>query len=133
MLKSLSFSLLFIFALNASANDILYNRLDKLYDTDKKQCLVVVKRYIKYFPKQAVPFYYATLLYSEKSEKSRNEKGQYLHLRKAIGYAIQFEEIEDEELMHKVEWTNLKGELNSSINLLIDKLSASNDFALSER
>ena len=133
MLKSLSFSILFIFALNASANDILYNRLDKLYDTDKKQCLVVVKRYIKYFQKQAVPFYYATLLYSEKSEKSRNEKGQYLHLRKAIGYAIQFEEIEDEELMHKVEWTNLKGELNSSINLLIDKLSASNDFALSER
>ncbi|MGY8927032.1 MAG: hypothetical protein ACKVJC_07035, partial [Flavobacteriales bacterium] len=60
MLKSLSFSLLFIFALNASANDILYNRLDKLYDTDKKQCLVVVKRYIKYFPKQAEPFYYAT-------------------------------------------------------------------------
>ena len=133
MLKSLSISLLLIFALNASANDILYNRLDKLYETDKKQCLVAVKRYIKYFPKQASPLYYATLLYSEKSENSKNERGQYLHLRKAIGYAIQFEGIEDVELMEKVEWINVKGELNSSINLLIEKLSATNDFALSER
>ena len=133
MKKILSAVVISLFALNASANDILYNRLDKLYETDKKQCLVVVKRYIKYFPKQASPLYYATLLYSEKSEKSKNERGQYLHLRKAVGYAIQFERIEDKELMDKVEWINVKGELNSSINVLINKLSATNDFALSER
>ena len=133
MSKFLSLTVIIFFVFTTSASDVLYKRLDNLYKKDKKQCLVVAKRYIKYIPNQSSPFYFATVLYVEKSKKSKTTRGQYLHLRKAIGYAIKFEDFDNESLESQVEWTEFKKEMNGNASELIEKLELENDFALSER
>ena len=92
MKKLFSTLIVSLFVFNVSAIDILFNRLEKLYEKDKSKCLVVAKRYMDYLPNQASPYYFATVVYKFKAENARNARGEYLHLKKALGYAIKFEE-----------------------------------------
>ncbi|HIP32579.1 MAG TPA: CAP domain-containing protein [Crocinitomicaceae bacterium] len=133
MKKILSTLIVLLIVFSASASDLFYNRLEKLYKKDKKKCLTVAKRYIDYLPNQSASYYFAAIVYKYKAENARNSRGEYLHLRKAIGYAVQFEELKDEELQNKVQWLHVKGELNEDAVALISVLSENNEFAFSER
>jgi uncharacterized protein YkwD len=132
MKKKLLFLILFIPFLTFS-NDILFKRLDNLYQRDKSKCLEVTKRYIKYFPDQAAPYYFAVLSYKDKSLKARNARGEYISMRKAIGYAVQFELKDTEQLSEKVNWSTVKSDLESQAIILVEVLIAENETQLSQR
>lgn len=133
MKKLFSTLIVSLFVFNVSAIDILFNRLEKLYEKDKSKCLVVAKRYMDYLPNQASPYYFATVVYKFKAENARNARGEYLHLKKALGYAIKFEEKNNIEIQNEVNWLHVKDELNEDAVALISVLSEANEFAFSER
>tara|TARA_R110002072_G_scaffold302402_1_gene485113 strand:- start:40232 stop:41218 length:987 start_codon:yes stop_codon:yes gene_type:complete len=133
MKKLLSTLIVLLLFFNASASDILFNRLDNLYKKDKKKCLVVAKRYMEYLPKESSSYYFASIVYKYKAENARNSRGEYLHLKKAISYAVQFENKKDEALQNEVNWLHIKAELSEDATVLISKLKEDNEFAFSER
>ena len=133
MKKIFSTLIVSLFVFNVSASDVLFSRLEKLYKKDKSKCLVVAKRYMDYLPNQASPYYFATVVYKFKAENSRNSRGEYLHLKKALGYAIKFEEKNNLEIQNEVNWLHVKDELNQDAVTLISILSEKNEFAFSER
>ena len=133
MKKLLSTLIVLSVVFSASASNLFFKRLDKLYQKDKQQCLTVAKRYIKYLPKQSASYYFATVIYKFKAENARNSRGEYMHLKKAISYALKFEELKDEELQNEVNWLHVKDEITDDAHRLIATLDEANEFAFSER
>ncbi|MBL1279146.1 MAG: CAP domain-containing protein [Fluviicola sp.] len=133
MKNTLSTLIVILISFSSFSSNILFNRLDKLYSKDKKKCLVVAKRYMELMPKQSASYYFASIVYKYKAENARNSRGEYLHLKKAIGYAVQFEEKNDEDLQNEVNWLYTKAELNEDAVALISTLRENNEFAFSER
>jgi len=133
MKKLLSTLIVLLLVFSSFATNIFFNRLDKLYKKDKKQCLDVAKRYINYLPNQASSYYFASMVYKFKAENAKNSRGEYMHLKKAIGYALQFDELNDLELQVEVNWLHVKDELNEDAFALIKTLESANDFEFSER
>lgn len=131
-MKSLNllFALLFLPSV-IFANDILYNRLTKLYNKDQKKCLEVAKRYINYFPNESSSYFYASKIYFEKSQNARTSWLEYSLLKKTISYAIKFEKTDSEKISEKVNWIDLKNEIKEKVYALSEKLSKEEQQSLS--
>lgn len=129
-----SFNLLFVllFAPSiVSANDILFNRLTKLYNKNPEKCLEAATRYIHYFPNESSSYYYASKVYYDKSTTARNSRTEYSLLKKAIGYAVKFEKADLENLADKLNWEDDKSAIKLSVTTLSNKLSLEDQQSLS--
>ena len=133
MLKSLSIAFVFFVAHSTIASEIIFNRLNNLYQQDTKKCLVVAKRYIKYLPNNGTSFFFASKIHEDKAETSKTNRGKYLHIKRAINYASGFEEKSDDALKVLVEWSDYKSKLTQTATSMVSLLSESHEFDLSER
>lgn len=106
------------------SRDLLFNRLEKLHKKDQKKCLEVAQRYMKQSPEKAAPYYFASIIYDAKSGKSRTTEGKYRNMKRAIGYAVSFEEKTDEELIIKVNWIEYREALSERTSRILSKLEA---------
>lgn len=107
-----------------NAKDYFFKRLEKLYATDKSKCLEVAKRHMQYFPDRPGAYYFASIIYQEKSEKSRTVQGEYRNLKKAIGYAVTFEEKDEEGIREELNWDDFKFQVTKQAFVIADKLEA---------
>ncbi len=133
MLKPLSIAFIFCFVQNVSASEIIFNRLNNLYKQDAKKCLVVAKRYIKYLPNNGTSFFFASKIHEDKAVSSKTSRGKYLHIKRAINFASDFECKSNDALKVLAEWSNFKSELIQTAATIITLLSENNQFDLRER
>lgn len=113
------------------ANDILYNRLTKLYNKDQKKCLEVAKRYINYFPNESSSYFYASKIYFNKSKNARTSWLEYSLLKKTINYGMKFEKTDIDNLAEKVNWNSIKEEIKEKVFALSERLSREEQQSLS--
>lgn len=123
-MKKQLFLLILLFPFLTNAKDFFFKRLEKLYATDKSKCLEVAKRHMQYFPDRPGSYYFASVIYQERSEESRTVQGSYRNLKKAIGYAITFEKKDDEGLREELNWEEYRSDLSRQAYVIIDKLEA---------
>ena len=88
-----------------------HKRLDRLYESNPSKCLAVSKRYIKFLPDNPVAYYYASMVYRDKSKTHLENKTRYMMMSKSIGYAMKFENFEDMDLENKLKWEGYLEEL----------------------
>ena len=131
-MKKSVFLLVLLFPLVTEAKDILFNRLEKLHQKDEKKCLEVAMRYMKIFPENAAPHYFASVIYKDRSEKSRTIQGEYRNDKKAIGYAQTFEKRDDGTISIEVGWDDYKAELAREASDVVIKLREANEIKYSE-
>lgn len=113
------------------ANDILFNRLTKLYSKNPDKCLDVAKRYIDFFPNEASSYFYASKVNFDKSKTARTSRVEYSLLKKSISYAVKFEKTDKKNLAEKVNWSVIKSEMKQHVILLSEKLSNEEQQSLS--
>jgi len=113
------------------ANDILFNRLTKLYSKNPDKCLEASKRFMNYFPDEASSYFYASKVYFDKSKKARTSRTEYSLLKKAISYAAKFEKKDTENLSEKVDWKTVKSEMKQNVMSLSERLSNEEQQSLS--
>lgn len=116
--------LLIVLPFVGQSRDLLFNRLEKLHKKDQKKCLEVVQRYIKKSPEKAAPYYFASIIYDAKSNKSRTTEGKYRNMKRAIGYAVAFQEKAEDELIERTNWNEYCDALTERTSRIITKLEA---------
>ncbi len=131
MKKAIIF-LLLVLPFTSEAKDILYNRLSKLYAKDQSKCLETAKRYINLFPDNASAYYFASVIYDERSGKSRTVQGKYRNIQKAVGYAISFEEKDNGEMALEVGWDDYRQELTSHASEIVKSLEVAGESKYSD-
>ena len=126
--------LLFLFIMPSIilANNILYKRLNNLYLKDASKCLEISKKFIAVFPKQATPYYFASISYRDKSHMSKTIKGRYLNMRKCLNYALNFEQLKDHEIFDLVNWESDKKKIVADLLSLINDLQIENKHDMSQ-
>ena len=133
MKKALSILFLLFVVFQSSAKGHFFNRLEKLYEKDSKNCLVVAKRHIKFNPEQAASYFFCAKIFGDKFKKAKNLRAKYIHLNKAMNFALQFDELSDDDLKERAEWTSFKVELLNETQELIDLLDLNDEFEHKER
>ncbi|MFK7786421.1 MAG: CAP domain-containing protein [Crocinitomicaceae bacterium] len=121
-MKNAIILLLLALPFSALSSDILFNRLEKLHEKDQKQCLEVSKRYIKLFPENPAAYYFSSIIYNARADKSRSTTGKYRNLKRAIGYAITFQQKDDGTIASDVNWDDYTEELTERAYLVADQL-----------
>ncbi len=106
----------------ASSSEFIYSHLSRLYKSDKSKCLEVSKRYIKLFPSNAAPYYFSSIIYKDRADNARTDRGEGLNIAKAINYAVKFEEKEDRFLQNLVGWENTKIRMIQHANHVLRKI-----------
>lgn len=117
--------LLVLLPLASGAKDILFNRLNKLYGKDQKKCLETAQRYINLFPENPSAYYFSSRIYEERSHKSKTVQGKYRNIHKAVGYAIQFEERDSDDMASDVNWDDFKADLTTQARSVLDQMDKS--------
>jgi uncharacterized protein YkwD len=116
-----------------SASDATFNRLQKLYESDPAECLILAKKYMKRHPAKASPYYFAAIVFKDKVERARNTRGKYFHMNKALGFAKSFIELEDFEIQEMVDWKVKAVEFDETARQVIQELLDSEDSDLGFR
>lgn len=116
-----------------TAKDWRYNRLDRLYKSNQTRCLKISKRYIKYLPDSPEAYYFASIVYRNKSKKHLEMKTRYMMMSKSIGYAMKFEDFEDLDLETKVNWEAYLEELRLDTDALIQEMEVTHLANFGER
>ena len=126
--------LLFLFIMPSIilANNVLYKRLNNLYIKDAAKCLEMSKKFMAVFPKQATPYYFASISYRDKSYISKTIKGRYLNLRKCLNYAMKFEKLKDDEISQLVNWGSDKKKIEWDLLSLINDLQLEKKYDMSQ-
>ena len=78
--------------------------MSKFYGNDNDKCLVLAKRYIKYFPNNAAPYYYSMSVHFDRAQEETTPRKKYNELTKALSFARKFEKVNDEEFEAKINW-----------------------------
>lgn len=125
MKKASLITLLLFISVQVSAKDFTFNRLNKLYEKDTKQCLEVAKRYMKYLPDNASAYYFAAIIYRDKVDNARTTKGKYLQINKSLSYAKKFVARDDQEIMDRVNWDLVVNSLELTTSEVIEELADS--------
>jgi uncharacterized protein YkwD len=120
-------------SLAASAGDWTYNRLERLYESDPWKCVDLSKKIMKRSPDKASPFYFASSVYKEKQKKHGQIKSRYMMMSKALRYATQFEELENLDMMSRVNWGAYVLQLRDETNALMLDLDSSDLSRLAEK
>ena len=126
-MKNAIIILLLVLPFSALSGDLLFNRLEKLKDKDQKKCLEVAKRYIKVFPENPSAYYFSSIIYNERADKSRSTSAKYRNLKRAISHAITFEEKDDGTIASNVNWSDYTQELSKRAYVIADKLEEENE------
>ena len=129
--KNLLFLVLFMPSF-LMANDIMFNRLNRLYNQNLSRCLEVSKRYIELFPDQPSPYYFASISYRDKSEVSKTMRGRYLNLNRCVGYAVKFEETDNADIVKQITWGDVKKDIEARAMEVIHELQSENQFGMSK-
>lgn len=109
------------------SRDILFKRLENLNDRDEKKCLEVAERYMKIFPDNAASYYFACIIFDGRADKSRSIEGKYRNLKRAVDYAITFEEKDNGDLASEVQWADFRDVLTDRSKTVVDQLEAQNE------
>lgn len=132
-MKNLSLLIAAMFvSLAASAGDWTYNRLERLHESDPWKCVDLSKKIMKRSPDKASPFYFASSVYKEKQKKHGQIKSRYMMMSKALRYATQFEELENLDMMSRVNWGAYVLQLRDDTDALILDLDSSDLSDLAE-
>ncbi len=126
-MKTLLALLLIALPLLGQSRDLLFDRLEKLNSKDQTKCLEVAKRYIRHFPENASAYYFSSIIYDQKADKSKNSIGKYRNLKQAINYALSFEEKDDGTLAAEVRWSDFKAGLAKRAKSVALELDALNE------
>ena len=111
----------------ATPSDILFNRLEKLHAKDPSKCLEASKRYMNIFPDNPSAYYFASIIYDERADKSKTIQGKYRNLKKAISYAVTFEEKDNDDLASEVSWDDFRLKLTESSKTTVEQLELANE------
>jgi uncharacterized protein YkwD len=126
-MKNAIILLLLVLPFSALSGDLLFNRLERLHAKDQKKCLEVSKRYIKLFPENPSAYYFSSIIYNARADKSRSTTGKYRNLRRAIDNAITFDQKDDGTIASSVNWEDYKEELTERAYVIADKLEEENE------
>lgn len=122
MRKTISFTLLLIVPYLTFSFDYPYKRLNKLYEAKDEKCLNVAERFIKFFPHNAAPYYYAMAVHFDNARTQDTPRKKYYQLSKALSYARSFERIKDTDFEDKMNWTDKEEEINVFAEVVIAEL-----------
>lgn len=104
-MRTILISTLFILTVVAGrANEKLYNKLNRLYLTDRNKCMEQSKKVMKKKSQESIPYYFASVIYYDKSKESQNLRGTYLQLYRAVSSASKFEQYSGEQERNMVHW-----------------------------
>jgi uncharacterized protein YkwD len=104
-MRILLISTLLLFSFSTSlANEKLYNKLNKLYLTDQKQCMEQAKKVMKKKSQESIPYYFVSVIYYDKSKESQTLRGTYLQMYRAVTHAAKFEKYSGETERNLVHW-----------------------------
>ncbi|NRA13158.1 MAG: hypothetical protein HRT57_14510, partial [Crocinitomicaceae bacterium] len=117
-----SFLVVLCICFATTAGDWPYSRLERLYITNPTKCLRISKRYIKYLPDNAIPYYFASIVYRDKSQTHGEMKTRYMMMMKSIGYAMKFENFDEIDIEIKVGYESYIEELETDTDLLIGEI-----------
>lgn len=132
-MRNISLTILVIAICTAvNANERIYKKLNKLYATDSELCLEKAKKYISKKPSEASPYYFASSIYFDKTEKSSTARGKYLQMRRSLNYARQFEKFSDDDLKEKVNWNERVSELKQKTSSIVYELDKTDQVDLSQ-
>ncbi|MCO5260413.1 MAG: CAP domain-containing protein [Crocinitomicaceae bacterium] len=132
-MRTLLISTLLVFAVSTSwGNQKLYNKLNKLYLTDRNKCLDVSKKIIEKKPTESIPYYFSSVIYYDKSKESRTLKGAYLQLYRSATNAAKFEKTCSDSEKSMVNWDEHIASLKNRAGKLISSLNRNEMGDLSE-
>jgi len=106
-------------AWSIEANEKTYNKLNKLYQIDKAKCLEVSKKMIQKKKQVAIPYYFSSVIYYDKSKESTSLRGVYLQLNRAVRNAVNFEKYGSSTDRDLVQWSEHIGALKHRSQRLI--------------
>lgn len=119
-MRSLLISALLVFVVSGTwANQKLYNKLNKLYLTDRNKCMDVSKKQIKKKPSESIPYYFSSIIYYDKSKESQTLKGAYLQMYRSTTNAAKFEKYSSETDKNLVLWDEHIASLKNRAERLI--------------
>lgn len=131
-MKSITLIIMLVMSFASMAGNFTYNRLHRLYEQDPWKCVRVSERYMSRTPDKASPYYFASAVYREKSKKHGEIKTRYMMMSKSLRYATKFEELEDLDLMTRVNWGAYVLLLREDADALIMELDSNDLSGLSE-
>jgi len=112
MRKTISLILLLTVPYLTFSSNYPYKRLNKLYEAQDEKCLNVAERFIKIFPHNAAPYYFAMAVHFDKAQVQESPRKKYNELSKALSYARSFERIKDKDFEEKMNWMDTEDEIN---------------------
>jgi len=123
-----------LFATNTwavQASEKTYNKLNKWYVVDKAKCLELSKKMIRKNSKVAIPYYFASQIYYDKSKETGSLRGVYLHLNRSVRSAVNFEKYSSSTDRELVQWDEHIATLKQRSQKLITALNSNdlNDLA----
>lgn len=104
-MRTLLISTLLFFTFSTGwANEKLYNKLNKLYLTDRTKCMEQSKKIMKKKATESIPYYFASAIYYDKSKESQTLRGTYLQMYRAVSSAAKFEKYSGDTERNLVHW-----------------------------
>lgn len=122
MRRFISLILLLILPLLTFSFNYPSKRLNKLYEVKDEKCLNVAERFIKFFPYNAAPYYYAMAVHFDNALVQQTPRKKYYQLSKALSYARSFERIKDKSFEDKINWTDKEDQINVFAEVVIAEL-----------
>lgn len=117
---------------NTFAKDKVYDKLAVLYKSDRDKCLELCKKYIAKNESNAIPYYFQSNIYVDKSNEARTLKGKYQQLYRSISSAIKFEKYATDTQREKVSWSELTQTIWSQSNKVIARLEKEGELELAQ-
>lgn len=122
-MRTLLVSTLLLLTVSVSwANEKLYNKLNKLYLSDRDKCMEASKKVMKKKSTESIPYYFTSVIYYDKSKESQTLKGTYLQLNRSVISAAKFEKYSGDEDRALVRWDEHVSSLRNRAERLIKTL-----------
>ncbi len=110
-----------------SAKDKVYDKLSLLYQNDREKCMELCKKYIAKDEKNAIPYYFQSVIYFEKSKEARTVKGMYQQIYRSVSSAINFEKKANDQQREKVEWNTHVNNVWERSSKIVNRLEKDGD------
>ncbi len=114
------------------AKDKVYEKLATLYKTDREKCFELSKKYIAKNEKNAIPYYFQSVIFFDKSKEARTIKGMYLNIYRSVSSAIKFEKHADDAQREKTDWNTHSITIWERSNKIINRLEKDGDTDLAQ-
>ncbi len=119
-MRTLLLSTLLLFTVSTSwANEKLYNKLNKLYLTDRSKCMEQSKKVMTKKKHEAIPYYFVSVIHYDKSKESQNLRGTFLQLSRSAVNASKFEKLSGDQERDLVHWDEHIASLHNRAEKLI--------------